>query len=115
MKLRLQLFLDALRYSYMTVPMALAVTGLLLAWGTLKLDALSLNIRSEEDPSRAMMALEFGQGLLYAGGVDGAACPAERHRRFDYLGRGFGFFDCHYRFGPGVGTVRFAFAAKLHG
>lgn len=71
MKLRLQLFFDALHYSYITVPMTLAILGLFLAWGTLNLDALSLNIPSEKDPSR-MMALSFGESLLYSGGVDGA-------------------------------------------
>ena len=72
MKLRLQLFFDSLRYSYITVPMSMAVFGLFLAWGTLNLDALSLNVPSDKDPSRAMMALQFGQSLLYSGGVDGA-------------------------------------------
>ena len=72
MKLRLQLFFDSLRYSYITVPMSMAVLGLIVAWGTLNLDAMSLNIPSEKDPSRSMMALQFGESLLYSGGVDGA-------------------------------------------
>ena len=71
MKLRLQLLFDSLRYSYITVPMALAVCGLLLAWGTLRLDVSSLNI-SDGDYSARAAALQFGQGLLYSGGVDGA-------------------------------------------
>ena len=130
MKLRLQLFFDALRYSYMTVPMSLALLGLFMAWGTLQLDAMSLNIPSDKAPqvaatpgptpaasptpatsptpastasstasstvvptalptvaptavpdgvasaqesvSRSMRALQFGESLLYSGGVDGA-------------------------------------------
>lgn len=72
MKLRLQLFFDSLRYSYITVPMTMAVLGLFLAWGTLQLDALSFNIPSDKDPSRAVTALRFGESLLYSGGVDGA-------------------------------------------
>ena len=127
MKLRLQLLIDTLRYSYVTVPMSLALCGLLLAMGTLQLDALSFNVASEKAPqvaatpaptaaptaapaptdeteitapapttaptvsptpppeaaststsaakeplSRGMRALQFGQSLLYAGGVDGA-------------------------------------------
>ncbi len=72
MKLRIQLFFDSLRYSYITVPMSMAVFGLFLAWGTLHLDAMSLNIVSKDAPSRELMALQFGQSLLYSGGVDGA-------------------------------------------
>ena len=72
MKLRLQLLFDSLRYSYITVPMALAVFGLLLAWGTLQLDMSSLNISDGDFGERTTAALKFGQGLLYSGGVDGA-------------------------------------------
>lgn len=66
MKLRFQLFLDLLRYSYMTVPMSLAVLGLVLAFGTLKVDAMSLNLSGHNFGARV------GQSLLYSGGADGA-------------------------------------------
>ena len=72
MKLRLQLFFDALRYSYITVPMTLALMGLVLAWGTLQLDVSSLNFSESDFGARTVAALKFGQGLLYSGGADGA-------------------------------------------
>ncbi len=66
MKLRFQLFFDALRYSYMTVPMLLSVCGLAFALGTLKLDAMSLNLNGDN------LGARVGNTLLYSGGADGA-------------------------------------------
>lgn len=70
MKLRIQLFLDALRYSYVTVPMTIAVLGLALAWLTLHIDTISLNIKNVSiGPVAAGGVVD---GILYSGGVDGA-------------------------------------------
>ena len=70
MKLRLALFLDNLRYSYLTVPMSLAVVGILLAFGTLHLDKMALNFSTfTVGPVAAGGVIN---SLLYAGGVDGA-------------------------------------------
>ena len=66
MKLRLQLFFDSLRYSYMTVPMILSLCGLALALITLKLDAMSLNFGGDSFGARV------GNSVLYSGGADGA-------------------------------------------
>ena len=66
MKLRLQLFFDSLRYSYMTVPMFLSVCGLALAFVALKVDAMSLNLSGQN------LGARVGQSLIYSGGADGA-------------------------------------------
>ena len=66
MKLRLQLFFDSLRYSYMTVPMLLSVCGLALALATLKLDTMALNLSGDNFGARV------GNTVLYSGGADGA-------------------------------------------
>ena len=66
MKLRLQLFFDSLRYSYMTVPMILSLCGLALALITLKMDAMSLNFNGDGVGARV------GNSVLYSGGADGA-------------------------------------------
>ena len=66
MKLRLQLFFDSLRYSYMTVPMFLSLFGLALALTTLKLDAMALSIHGDGFGARV------GNSVLYSGGADGA-------------------------------------------
>ena len=70
MKLRLQLFFDSLRYSYITVPMAIAVAGLLLALLTLKIDTMSLNMQVGNWGSIPTGGLV--SGFIYSGGVDGA-------------------------------------------
>ena len=66
MKLRLQLFFDSLRYSYMTVPMLLSLCGLALAFGTLKVDTMALNLSGHN------LGVRVGQTVLYSGGADGA-------------------------------------------
>ena len=66
MKLRLQLFFDSLRYSYMTVPMILSLCGLGLALMTLKVDEVSLNFDGNG------LGARIGNSILYSGGADGA-------------------------------------------
>ena len=66
MKLRLQLFLDSLRYSYITVPMFISLCGLALALMTLKLDEMALNFHGDS------LGARVGNGVLYSGGADGA-------------------------------------------
>ncbi len=66
MKLRLQLFFDSLRYSYMTVPMFISLCGLALALITLKLDANSLSFDGDS------LGARVSSSLLYSGGADGA-------------------------------------------
>lgn len=66
MKLRLQLFFDSLRYSYMTVPMILSLCGLALALATLKIDEMSLNFHGNG------LGARVGNSVLYSGGADGA-------------------------------------------
>ena len=66
MKLRLQLFFDSLRYSYMTVPMLISLCGLALALLTLKVDAMALNFDGNG------LGARVGNTVLYSGGADGA-------------------------------------------
>ena len=66
MKLRLQLFFDSLRYSYITVPMILSLCGLVLALMTLKLDEMSLDFHGNG------LGARVGNSVLYSGGADGA-------------------------------------------
>ena len=66
MKLRLQLFLDSLRYSYITVPMILSLCGLVLALATLKVDAMALGFDGNG------LGARVGNSVLYTGGADGA-------------------------------------------